>query len=106
MLSLLHCKHFDSLRLIMSSPRQITICTCGLKIFKGDMPTHINSKRHNEHFNLKKEQDDLCRQNKEEKKREIMFGNLSPRQKLRWSIARNAREFRAACELEYEAFNF
>ena len=87
------------------SSSQITICTCGLKIFNGDMPTHINSKRHNEHLKLKKEQDDLCRQKQEEEKREIMFGNLSPRQKLKWINARNAREFRAACEFEYDAYN-
>jgi sugar-specific transcriptional regulator TrmB len=66
------------------------------------MPTHSSSKRHFESLRLKKERDDIRKEREARSKQELIFGNLSTKQKMRWILKESRREFRLACEFEYD----
>ena len=75
----------------------LQICTCGLRVKKGDMATHKGSKRCEEARETKKKKDAEAW----EAGREERFNKLSPRAQERIVAEQNRR----AIEWEYSAFN-
>jgi len=72
------------------------VCKCGLRVKKGDMPTHQGSKRCNEASEKKSQRDAEARS--------IAYQNSMNKLYQQNPVKARILEFKADCEMEYDCF--